>query len=159
MRGRGDQRRGISRKVRRDIEYNRNRVAKPETECLRCCTRGHFAKDCTATLEQVRVGQATRAACSRLQETALVLSDMGERDTETVYEHVYKISVCPPCKQFSFFAKNVVLLDNQASQSVFRDEELVTSVKDMEVPFELRGVQEGAEGITVTNKDALNTSE
>ena len=66
--------------------------------------------------------------------------------------NIYKISVCPPCKQFSFFANNVVLLDNQASQSIFKDIELVTSIEDMEVPFEMRGVQEGAEEITVTKQ-------
>ena len=52
----------------------------------------------------------------------------------------------------AFFAQVEILLDNEASISIFNNEKLLTGVKDAKRKIMLGGIQRGATGVKVTKQ-------
>ena len=94
--------------------------------CRVCLKKGHIAKDCPDNEARVMVA----------------IGEEDEEDENEVYESNFVVTPeCDCCEQSDrvLFAGTEVLLDNQASQSIFQNESMLHAVCDI-IPYRLGGI-------------------
>jgi Zinc knuckle len=98
--------------------------------CFDCGIVGHYARDC----EKRKVGK-------KLEKT-LVATAVQDDEVEEERDEWYLTLVTSA--EHALFSKHEILLDNEASISVFQNKELLTKVRRSE---KLGGIQRGAAGV------------
>ena len=106
-----------------------------EITCFVCGFVGHYARDC----EKKKGG-----------DKALITEAVDQCDKDEDIDE-WDIAMVAGTER-AFFAKDEILLDNEASISIFSNENLLTGVKDADKKVMLGGIQRGATGVKVTKQ-------
>jgi Zinc knuckle len=109
-----------------------------EIMCFVCGIVGHYARDC----EKRKGGEKS--------EKALVATAVQEDEVEEERDE-WDLALVTS-SEHALFSKHEVVLDKEASISVFQNKELLTGVRRAEKNVLLGGIQRGAAGVRVTEE-------
>lgn len=108
--------------------------------CFVCGEKGHYASRCA-----LRKG---------VPDSAMITSEqITEEDEENDYDEAAYVT----SQEVAMFTSEDVLLDSQASVSVFRNKDLLSDVTTASKHITLNGVQSGASGIRITEEGEFRT--
>jgi hypothetical protein len=119
--------------------------------CRICCKKGHIQRDCP----DIPVSRPKEAAYAAMA----AVGELDEADEEAEYDACFMMASSGKredrVSDKIFFVDIEVLLDNQASQSVFKNATMLYGVKDI-IPYYLGGIDSGASaGLKVTRAGSL----
>ena len=104
-------------------------------KCFVCGETGHYARECDKRAESTK-------------ETALVAKEDQDDDQSENWKAVYLTGNAKTV----LFTDYDILLDNEASISIFRNKSLLSKIQNASEPITLKGVQRAAPGIRVSRE-------